>query len=502
MPRHRAHRAGGRKLVYGAVGLSLLCAGSIADINLSSKNASAATPVNLVADPEFKQGAQAWTTAAGGSLGVVAGYDGHSAVSLTNTTSGPLTLALNDKVNTVAKTTAGAVYQASAWIRTDAPGTSAAARLMEYQGSVNHGSALGTAWLKNSDWTHVTATYTATTSASSIDYNLLAWSLPAGKSLLVSEPSLVVLSEPSGSAPVSSATLTTASSVPATSSSASQSPKPSSSSTAAQSSVVIVKPTPSATRPLPPTSTVPPSPSPSPTGPAPVGEHLVWSDEFNSIDTKKWNVRNNSWANNEESIDTSRPENVFISGGALTLRAIQQSYKVGGTTRNYTSGYLDTIGKESWQYGRIEMRAKLPAAQGMWPAFWLRNNTGLGELDIMEAIGGMSDRTVQTIHQSTNGDMARSGHEDVLPSGTISDWHTYAVDREPGSVSWYVDNRLVFSKTTSTLPWLDSTFNSPMNIRLNLQVGGSMPGYYKKPAGATPVGAADYVIDYVRVYQR
>ena len=87
-------------------------------------------------------------------------------------------------------------------------------------------------------------------------------------------------------------------------------------------------------------------------------------------------------------------------------------------------------------------------------------------------------RRVQTIHQSTNGDMAKAGHEDTLPSGTTATWHTYAVDREPGSVKWYVDGRLVFSKTQSVLSWLDPTFNEPMNIRLNLQVGGSMPNWY------------------------
>jgi beta-glucanase (GH16 family) len=213
-------------------------------------------------------------------------------------------------------------------------------------------------------------------------------------------------------------------------------------------------------------------------------------------------VRNNSWANNEESIVTSRAKNVFTSNGALTLRAVKESYTVGSTTRQYTSGYLDTIGKEGWQYGRIEMRAKLPAAQGMWPAFWMRDGSGgLGELDIMEAVGGMTQTTVQTVHQSTNGDMAKAGHEDVLAAGTTSDWHTYAVEREPGFMKWYVDDRLVFTKTVSTLNWLDSSFAEPMNIRLNLQVGGSMPNYYGKPVLDAPLGSSDYVIDYVRVYQ-
>ncbi|HEU5271046.1 MAG TPA: glycoside hydrolase family 16 protein [Jatrophihabitans sp.] len=334
------------------------------------------------------------------------------------------------------------------------------------------------------------------TGVSSIDFNVLAWQLPKGKSLFISEPSLVQTSGPGSSSASSPALPST--SVPVTS--------------AVPSSIAPTTPdyTPSAPvtsahQPPPISSSTPapsptPTPTPAPTGPA--GYHLVWSDDFNSLNTAKWNVRNNSWANNEQSIDTSRPQNVFLSNGTLTIRAIKETYTAYGTTRQYTSGYLDTIGKESWQYGWIEMRAKLPTAQGMWPAFWLRNDIGLGELDIMEAVGGLNNKTVQTVHQSTNGGMGKAGHEDTLPSGSNADWHTYAVDREPGYMKWYVDNRLVFSVTQTQLSWLDPTFNSPLNIRLNLQVGGSMPAYYGMPVSSTPIGASDYVVDYVRVYQK
>ena len=65
-----------------------------------------------------------------------------------------------------------------------------------------------------------------------------------------------------------------------------------------------------------------------------------------------------------------------------------------------------------------------------------------------------------------------------------------------------VDDRLVFSVTETQLSWLDPTFNSPLNIRLNLQVGGSMPAYYNLPVGEIPTGTGDYVVDYVRVYQK
>ncbi len=337
---------------------------------------------------------------------------------------------------------------------------------------------------------------------------MLAWALPRGKSLLVSEPSLVLLSMPShagaGQAAqprrrsaradqlgpgTGSGTSTPATSAPVT--------------RAGHAAPRARTPTSSAPRRHRRTSTPAPAaghrPAPRRRRPA-----TSWSSPTTSTPSTatKWNVRNNSWANNEESIVTSRPYNVFVGNGALTLRAIKENYTVGSTTRQYTSGYLDTIGRESWQYGRIEMRAKLPAAQGMWPAFWLRDNTNKGELDIMEAVGGLPTKTVQTIHQSTDGGMGKAGHEDILPSGTNTNWHTYAVDREPGVVNWYVDDRLVFTKTQSQLTWLDPTFCEPMNIRLNLQVGGSMPDYYGKPVSGAPLGDSDYVIDYVRVYQK
>jgi len=486
-----------RRTIVGATAIVIATVASIAVIETS--NGVSATSANLVRDPAFLTGVANWTTTAGGSLSMADGHDGHRAIRLLNNSAGTMTLALNDRVNTVAATTPGAVYQAGAWVSTDAPGISAGSRLMEYQGSILHGSKQGSVWLRTTDWAYVSTTYTAVTGVSSIDFNVLGWALPQGKSLLISEPSLVQVSGPessSSAAPSSSAASSASQSVSAVPSSIA----PTTPDYTPSVPVTTAHQPPPISSSAPGSSSASPSPTPAPTGPS--GYHLVWSDDFNSINTAKWNVRNNTWANNEQSIDTSRPQNVFLANGALTIRAIQQSYTAYGTTRQYTSGYLDTIGKESWQYGRIEMRAKLPTAQGLWPAFWLRNDVGLGELDIMEAIGGINNKSVQTVHQSTNGDMAKKGHEDTLPSGTNADWHVYAVDREPGFMNWYVDNRLVFSVTQSQLTWLDPTFNSPMNIRLNLQVGGSMPTYYNMPVGATPTGASDYVIDYVRVYQK
>ena len=230
---------------------------------------------------------------------------------------------------------------------------------------------------------------------------------------------------------------------------------------------------------------------------------LVWHDEFNgsSVQRSHWNVRNDAWAPNEESIDTARPANVQVADGTLRLIARREGYTAAGVTRRYTSGYLDTIGTRSWRYGRFEMRAKLPTSVGLWPAFWLRADKGPGEIDVMEAAGGDSRQTVQTVHQSTEGGRGKVGHEDELPSGTTADWHVYAVDLRPQKITWSIDGRVVLTVLAAQAPWITGAFDEPVNIRLNLQVGGSFPNYYGRPVGPASVFPAQFVIDWVRVYQ-
>ena len=230
---------------------------------------------------------------------------------------------------------------------------------------------------------------------------------------------------------------------------------------------------------------------------------LVWHDEFSgtAVQASHWKVRNDSWAANEESIDTARPANVQVAGGTLRLIARRETYTAGSTTRQFTSGYLDTVGKHSWRYGRFEIRAKLPQSVGLWPAFWLRTDQGPGEVDVVEAVGGDPRRTVESVHRSTDGGQDKVSHEDVLPSGSTATWHTYAVQLEPAKITWSIDGRVVQTVRAADVPWLADSFDQPVNIRLNLQVGGAFPRYYGRPVGPGTVFPAQFVIDWVRVYQ-
>lgn len=244
----------------------------------------------------------------------------------------------------------------------------------------------------------------------------------------------------------------------------------------------------------------------------PPGWVLAWSDEFSgaTVDGSKWGVYNNTTLSYD--LATVQASNATVAAGSLTITARKQA--VGG--RLYTTGYLHTIGKFSQSYGRWEIRAQLPpvTAKGLWPAFWLRCDTTLGEIDILEWVAGYRN-VVQTVHQSTNGDQDKSGYEWVPPTGfAFTDFHVYALERDPdGAVRWYVDGALTRSRRPADLDnqgkpmsWLSGpTFASPLNIRLNLQVGDTghaMPSYYGVNVDATTVLPAQFVVDYVRVYRQ
>src|SRR6266849_8225914 len=122
--------------------------------------------------------------------------------------------------------------------------------------------------------------------------------------------------------------------------------------------------------------------SPAPPPPA-SGYTLVWSDEFNgtdgtSPDSSKWtyDTCGNGWGNNELECYTNLVQNAQLKGGNLVITAIHQPVYAcsGGTTRDYTSARLKTQGLFSQAYGRFEARIRIPAGQGMWPAFWMLGN--------------------------------------------------------------------------------------------------------------------------------
>ncbi|HXN53534.1 MAG TPA: glycoside hydrolase family 16 protein [Candidatus Acidoferrum sp.] len=244
---------------------------------------------------------------------------------------------------------------------------------------------------------------------------------------------------------------------------------------------------------------------------------LVWSDEFDGKngsvpDASKWtyDIGGSGWGNHELEFYTNRVENARIEDGNLVITARQEAYAgPDGAKFNYTSARLKTQGLFSQAYGRFEARIKLPAGQGMWPAFWtLGENFGFvgwpkcGEIDIMENVG----KEPGINHGSLHGPSSTNQTSDLtatiaLPAGQklSDDFHVYAAEWEPGAVRLYLDSNLYATFTAAQWPaggtWV---FDHRFFLILNVAVGGDWPG---SPDGTT-VFPQKMLVDYVRVYKR
>jgi beta-glucanase (GH16 family) len=242
---------------------------------------------------------------------------------------------------------------------------------------------------------------------------------------------------------------------------------------------------------------------------------LVWSDEFNAADGSrpdpakwKFEVGGNGWGNHELEYYTNRPENSFIRDGNLLIQALKENFTgPDHVTRDYTSARITTQGLFEQAYGRFEARIKIPRGRGLWPAFWLLGNDigtigwpASGEIDIMENIG----KEPSLVHGSLHGP-GYSGDRDYtseykLPGGVsfADDFHVFAVEWEPKSVRFFVDQELYATFTPARLPaGMKWVFDHPFFIILNVAVGGDWPG----PPDATTTFPQTLLVDYVRVYK-
>ncbi|MFD2794343.1 family 16 glycosylhydrolase [Promicromonospora vindobonensis] len=235
---------------------------------------------------------------------------------------------------------------------------------------------------------------------------------------------------------------------------------------------------------------------------------LTWSDEFDGAagsapNPATWNLETGAggWGNNELQNYTSSRENSALDGnGNLVITARQDGN--GG----YTSARLTTQGKVQPKFGHLEARIKIPRGQGIWPAFWMLGGqigNGVpwpdsGEIDIMENVGYEPHMVHGTLHGPGYSGGAGIGAAYTHPQGWsfADDFHTFAIDWEPGRISWSVDGNVYQTRTTADTggnPWV---YDQPFFFLLNVAVGGNWPGY---PDGTTQF-PQQMVVDYVRVY--
>ena len=229
-------------------------------------------------------------------------------------------------------------------------------------------------------------------------------------------------------------------------------------------------------------------------------QRLVFSDQFNagSLDTHKWTTCY-PWAKEtgctnvgNQELEWYTPAQVTVHLGALRLNA--QRRDVMGTDGNgrahqypYRSGMVTTAGRFEFTYGFVEFHARAPRGRALWPALWLlpANQQWPPEVDVMEADGNDTGKVrVTYLRTPTDAPSAMVNVNDV------SQWHTYALNWQPNSLTWYIDQRAVFA-VHGDVP------RQPMYLLANLAVDGRPQ---RTPDSTTPT-AASFVIDHVRVWQ-
>ena len=249
---------------------------------------------------------------------------------------------------------------------------------------------------------------------------------------------------------------------------------------------------------------------------------LIWQDEFNYKgipDPSKWNYEEGYVRNGEKQfykkadLKTSRVENGHLIIEAHRVKAPNNIswwdsvFDDGGNVDDkYIAASLTTKGIQSWIYGYIEVRAKIPKGRGLWPAIWLLGDNissvgwpMCGELDIMEHVGYSPDYVFATVHTNDrNHTKDNTAYKQSRVPELTEEFHTYGVERAANKINFYLDGSMIFSydkefDTDSSWP-----FDKSMYLILNLAVGGGWGGQMGIDNSIFP---QQFLIDYVRVYK-
>ena len=259
---------------------------------------------------------------------------------------------------------------------------------------------------------------------------------------------------------------------------------------------------------------------------------LVFIDDFNgtALNSDNWTVFTKNYNAAEEQVNI--PENIEVKGGYLYIHGKKESVSRSGQatdgswhTSNYTGGAINSNGKKTFQFGRIEMKATMPYSQGMWPAFWTmgvkRGWPWGGEIDIVEMVGGndqwnnknrdgqvhsgihwcrpeaTSDTAYSSDHKSTGGEFDIP--ERYMGGKLADDYHVFGVEWTSTSMMFYLDD-VMFKEISITDTTMREAFFQKHFMIINLAIGGSWAG--SPDSHSKTVWPQKLMVDWVKVWQK
>ncbi|MDA8686240.1 family 16 glycosylhydrolase [Robiginitalea sp.] len=243
---------------------------------------------------------------------------------------------------------------------------------------------------------------------------------------------------------------------------------------------------------------------------------LIWSDEFDYAgrpDTEKWHHQTfapngGSWFNGELQHYVDDAQTSYVSDGTLKIVARQRDYTSQNVTKSFTSARLNS--KFAFQYGKVEVRAKLPQGEGTWPAIWTLganiNEPGnyfgdqygsvgwpaCGEIDIMEQNGWDKTRSYGYFHWSDTqtGEYRNTGTTQYIANS--GEFHIYSLIWSQSSIQIAIDNQVFIEIPNDENNPYDNLHYLLLNIAIGGNLGGNVPANF---------GVQIMEIDYVRIYQ-
>lgn len=264
---------------------------------------------------------------------------------------------------------------------------------------------------------------------------------------------------------------------------------------------------------------------------------LVFSDEFigGSFNPDQWRPYFPYTNDGTDNCDYCRlydatssqvmsDDQISVDDGLCHLKTTRVPATWNGQSRDYKAGML--YASKKYYEGKYEIRAKLPSGNRLWPAFWLNGNGS--EIDAFEFCGAESMSTMHVAthrhwsdHEDTHGPAVGGATSFQLAFDPSADFHTYTFTWDYFFLRFFVDGNQIFESSRylslngnmlHACEWALGEYlphngfpgwhNKMAIILNNALVAQGHSGVCSNPVSGNGPDNSDFVIDYVRVWQR